>query len=132
MREMAVNPTGTQAENDQAATGHTVVNKVADGSAADPNTPPWLQALPANVTLPVITGTATVGSTLQCSTGSWNYPGMAYAYQWLRAGANIAGATASSYVVVTADKTFAISCTVTATNAKGSTPATSAATAAVP
>jgi hypothetical protein len=129
---MAVNPTGTQAENDLAATGHTVVSKVADGSPLDPNTPSWLQALPANLTLPVVTGSATVGSTLQCSTGSWNYGGLTYAYQWLRAGANIAGATSSSYVVVTADKTNALSCTVMATNAKGSTPATSAATAVVP
>jgi hypothetical protein len=129
---MAVNPTGTQAENDAAAVGNTVVSKVADGSPADPNTPPWMQALPANVTLPIVTGSATVGSTLQCSTGSWNYSGLAYAFQWLRAGANIAGATSSSYVVVTADKTNVLSCKVTATNAKGSTPATSAATAVVP
>jgi hypothetical protein len=129
---MAVNPTGTQAENDLAATGHTVVSKVADGSALDPNTPPWMQALPANVTLPIVTGSATVGSTLQCSTGAWNYGGLAYAFQWLRAGTAISGATASSYTVVTADKTNALSCTVTATNAKGSTPATSAATATVP
>jgi hypothetical protein len=129
---MAVNPTGTQAENDQAATGHTVVAKVADGSPLDPNTPAWQQGLPANVTLPVITGSATVGSTLQCSTGAWNYGGLAYVFQWLRAGVNISGATSSSYVVVTADKTNALSCAVTATNSKGSTPATSAATAVVP
>jgi hypothetical protein len=129
---MAVNPTGTQAENDQAATGHTVVAKVADGSPLDPNTPAWQQGLPANVTLPVITGTATVGSTLHCSTGSWNYSGLAYTYQWLRAGANIAGATANNYTVTTPDKTFTLSCAVTATNAKGSVSATSAATGVVP
>jgi hypothetical protein len=129
---MAVNPTGTQAENDQAATGHTVINKVADGSPADPNTPPFLQGLPANVTLPVVTGTATVGSTLQCSTGAWNYGNLSFTYQWLRAGANIAGATANNYTVIVADKTNALSCTVTATGAKGQTSATSTATATVP
>jgi hypothetical protein len=129
---MAVNPTGTQAENDAAATGNTVVNKVADGSPADPNTPPWMQGLPANLTLPVITGTVTVGSVLQCSTGTWNYSGMSYAFQWLRAGASIAGATSSTYTIITADKTNSISCRVTATSGKGSTPATSAATGVVP
>jgi hypothetical protein len=129
---MAINPTATQAENDQAALGHTVVSKVADGSAADPNTPPWLQGAPANVALPVVSGSAVVGSTLQCSTGAWNYSGLAYSYQWQRAAAPISGATSKSYTVVTADKTNALSCKVTATSSKGSASATSAATAAVP
>jgi hypothetical protein len=127
-------PTATQSENDLAATGHTVVSKVADGSPVDPNTPFWAQTIPANVSLPVITGATppVVGTLLQCSRGAWNYNGLTYAYQWLRTGAAIPGATSSSYTTVTADKTFALSCTVTATNAKGSTPATSAATALVP
>jgi hypothetical protein len=129
---MAINPTATQAENDAAAHGSTVINKVADGSAADPHTPPWLQGAPANVSPPIVTGSATVGSTLQCSTGSWNYSGLAFSYQWLRAAAPISGATSKSYTVVTADKTNALSCTVTATSSKGATPATSAATTAVP
>jgi hypothetical protein len=131
---MAVNPTGTQAENDAAAAGNTVINKAADGSPVDPNTPPWLQSIPSNVSLPVITGAnpPVVGTLLQCSTGVWHYQGLAFTYQWLRTGAAIPGATSSSYTTVTADKTFAISCTVTATNPKGSTPATSAATATVP
>jgi hypothetical protein len=110
------------------------MNKTADGSPVDPNTPPFSQALPVNVTLPVVTGPSppVVGSTLQSSPGVWNYNGLKLAYQWLRASSPIAGATGTSYTTVTADKTNTISCMVTATNAKGTTPATSAATVAVP
>ena len=83
------------------------------------STPPVLSAGPT------ITGTPTVGSTLTCSQGTWFNSPTSYAYQWLRDGANIAGATASTYVVVAGDLGHAISCKVTATNAFGSTPATS-------
>jgi hypothetical protein len=128
-----VQPTATQAENDQAVQGHTVLNKVADGSPLDPYTQPWLQPAPVNNSLPVITGAnpPVVGTNLSCSTGAWSFAA-SYAYQWLRTGTPIAGATNSTYTTVTADKTFAMSCRVTATNTKGSTPATSAATALVP
>jgi hypothetical protein len=124
-------PTGTQNENDQARLGHTVNNKAADGSPLDPNTPPWAQTAPVNNTPPAITGTATVGNTLTCSTGAWTFGG-GYTYQWKRGGTNIAGATTASHLVVVGDKTFALTCTVTATNTKGSASATSAATAVVP
>jgi hypothetical protein len=124
-------PTLTQAEVDAAMLGAGTTSHTSDGSPLDPNTPPWLQPVPANTAVPVISGTATVGSTLTCSTGTWNFAS-SYAYQWLRAGTPIAGATSSSYVPVTADKTNALSCRVTATSSKGSTPATSAPTAVVP
>jgi hypothetical protein len=128
---MAVHPTGSQSENDQAAMGHTVINKTPDGSPLDPNTPPWAQPAPTNTTPPAITGTAAVGNVLTCNKGVWSFAA-SYAYQWKRGGTNIAGATSATYTVVTADKTFALTCTVTATNTKGSTPVTSAATVAVP
>jgi hypothetical protein len=124
-------PTATQAENDLAAHGQTVMHKVADGSPLDPNTPMWNQPAPINNTLPAITGTAAVGNVLTCSTGEWSFA-KTYAYQWKRGGTNIGGGTSASYTVVTADKTFALTCTVTAINQKGPTSATSAATAAVP
>lgn len=126
-------PTATQAENDLAMLGQTVMNKTADGSPLDPNTMPWLQPNPINNTLPAISGASppVVGTPLTCSTGSWTFAN-SFTYAWLRAGTPIAGATASSYTTVIADKTFAISCRVTATNTKGSTTATSAATVAVP
>ena len=74
---------------------------------------------------PVVTGTAAVGQTLSCDKGVWFNAPTSYTYQWLRDGANIAGATVSTYVVVAGDLGHAISCKVTATNANGSAPATS-------
>lgn len=83
------------------------------------NTPPILSGAP------VVTGIAAVGQTLACDHGLWYGAPTGYAYQWLRDGANIGGATSATYVVVSGDLTHAISCKVTATNANGSTPATS-------
>jgi hypothetical protein len=57
---------------------------------------------------------------------------MSFAYQWNRAGTPISGATASTYVPVSADVGNTLTISVTATNGAGpSAPATSAATAAV-
>jgi hypothetical protein len=87
---------------------------------------------PANTSAPAVTGTATVGSTLTVTNGNWNYVPTNYAYQWMRGVTPISGATSSTYVIATADKTYALSCVVTATNAAGSTPISSNATAAIP
>lgn len=88
---------------------------------------------PVNTVLPAISGTPAVGNTLQVSNGTWNGSPTGYSYQWLRCDASgnncgsLSGATASSYVVVTADAGLTLRCTVTASNAGGSTPARSAA-----
>lgn len=87
---------------------------------------------PANTVLPAITGTAKAGQTLSCSTGTWTGTApISYAYQWKADGANISGATASSYLLTASEVGKVITCTVTATNAAGNVSATSAATAAV-
>ena len=84
------------------------------------NAPPVLSASP------VVTGSPAVGQTLSCSQGVWFNPApTSYTYQWLRDGTVISGATSSTYVVVSGDLGHSISCTVTATNTHGSTPATS-------
>ncbi|RWN35778.1 hypothetical protein [Mesorhizobium sp.] len=88
-------------------------------------------AVPANTVAPAITGNALVGSTLTCSTGTWSGGGsQTYAYQWKSAGSNV-GSNQNTYVPVTGDVGNTITCTLTATNAAGSTPATSNATAAI-
>jgi hypothetical protein len=72
----------------------------------------------ANVSAPVISGTAQEGQTVTCSTGTWSgTTPITYAYKWKRNGSNIAGATSSSYTLVTADVGQSIKCEVTATNA---------------
>jgi hypothetical protein len=72
---------------------------------------------PVNLTAPTISGTAAVGQTLSVSTGTWSHTISSYAYQWQRAGANIAAATSSSYTLVSADVSNVIRCSVTATSA---------------
>jgi hypothetical protein len=72
---------------------------------------------PANTVAPVASGTVRVGESLSCTTGTWTgTPTPTYAYQWRRDGADIGGATSSTYTVVTADMDAEIDCVVTATN----------------
>lgn len=102
----------------------------AVSAATGPITPAL--AAPVNTALPTITGTAQVGETLTSTTGTWTgNPTPTYARQWKADGANIAGATAPTYVPVVGDVGKAITVTVTAANSVGNANATSAATAAV-
>jgi hypothetical protein len=95
-------------------------------------TPTLTPTAPTNNTLPLVTGTPTVGQTLNSTTGTWSgYPAPAYSYQWIRGVATNVGTNSSSYTLVDADYNNTIKCTVTATNGAGSASATSAATAAV-
>jgi len=89
---------------------------------------------PVNTSLPTISGPASVGQSLQASTGAWT--GLAangFGYQWSRCNAggagcaSIPGATGQSYGVGQADLGTALRVTVTASNATGSTNAVSAA-----
>ena len=79
---------------------------------------------PVNSVAPALSGTAQEGQTLTCSTGTWSGT-PTYSYQWKRNGSNIGSATNSTYVLVTADVGQSIKCTVTATNALGSSNADS-------
>jgi hypothetical protein len=82
--------------------------------------------VPANTVLPVISGSTAVGQTLTTTNGTWTgFPAPGFTYQWKRGGANISGATASSYLLVSADSGAMITVTVTATNTAGSASATS-------
>jgi hypothetical protein len=80
---------------------------------------------PGNSTRPVVSGSPVVGEALGCSDGVWTGGPTGFMYEWNRDGVPIVGAATSAYVVADADKGHALTCTVTAMNAGGSTSATS-------
>ncbi len=86
---------------------------------------------PLNTLAPAVTGTATNGQTLSCSTGTWagSVP-ITYTYQWKRGVTNV-GTNSSTYVLVDADVGSAMSCVVTGTNSVGNSSGTSNSTSAV-
>ena len=79
---------------------------------------------PVNTVLPVVSGTTYVGDLLTTTNGTWSGSPTSFSYQWKRGATNI-GTNANTYTLVTADANTNITCVVTATNAGGSTPATS-------
>ena len=81
-------------------------------------------AAPVNTVLPNVTGVVIVGDILTTDDGSWINSPTSYSYQWKRGATNI-GTNANTYTLVNADAGQSITCVVTATNAGGSTPATS-------
>lgn len=92
---------------------------------------PVLLKRPSGTSVPTISGGTSAGSTLSCSRGSWAsdlLPAFLYrapqsiAYQWSLNGADIAGATASSYM---ASAPGSYACRVTAANLAGSSTQTS-------
>ncbi len=104
----------------------------SDGASVKANTPPTIVS-PAPATLapvppaagPTVSvttpagGGLTVGNTLTCATGTWTGSGISFSFKWLRNGAEIGGATTSTYTLVAADNQTGIQCEVTATNAGG-------------
>jgi hypothetical protein len=82
---------------------------------------------PHNRELPEISGTPEVGQTLSVSDGSWGgTPEITFAYQWLRDGDPIDGATLAEYALVEDDGGHNIACAVTASNPVGQTTVTAA------
>lgn len=109
----------------------TATNASGSLSATTPPTASVTQA-PANTVAPAISGTAQVGQTLTCSTGTWTgTPAPTFAFQWLKGGAAISGATGAAYVPVAGDVGGVITCRVTGTNSVSSVPVVTAPTAAV-
>jgi hypothetical protein len=95
-------------------------------------TPTLTPVAPANYALPEVTGTTTVGQSLNCSTGGWSgYPVPNYDYQWIRGAATNVGTNSSSYTLVDLDYNDTVKCTVKATNSAGNASATSASTATI-
>ena len=76
---------------------------------------------PTNTVPPVISGTAERGETLTSTTGTWTGTGtITFAYQWTRNGADISGATSSTYTLVADDDNADMVCKITATDDEGS------------
>jgi hypothetical protein len=95
-------------------------------------------AVPASTAAPAVSGTAQEGQTLTASNGTWKGTNpITFTYQWLRcdaAGGNcgsIAGATGQTYKLTSADVGHTVRVNVTGKNARGSSTATSDATAVV-
>ena len=88
----------------------------------------YMHSSPAvNISPPVISGSAVVGSTLTTTNGIWNgFPTLTFTYQWYRGGTTpISGATNNTYLTQIADVGQAITCRVTGTNTNSSSVAIS-------
>ncbi len=117
-----------EARNSSGNTTVTSVPTAVIGSSAK---------APVNKSAPTISGTAAVGQVLTLKIGEWKESPTSYRYQWLRCDANgngcavIAGAVGLTWRVLPASVGHRIRARVTASNAGGSTPATSAPTQVV-
>ena len=130
-------PTPTQEENDKLALGLLHPDdKAPDGSPVIPSLAAQNALFevkagpPINRDVPMISGTAAVGSTLNCTMGNWTGEPTSYTYQWKRGTTN--RGTGASYTVVAADAGGSLTCVVTATNAAGSTAAPPSNAIAIP
>lgn len=92
---------------------------------------------PAYLGPPTIWGGAQEGQTLGATTGSWGESPTSFAYAWSKCAKDgssctaITGATAATYAATSTDVNHTVRVTVTATNAGGSSQATSAPSAVI-
>jgi Subtilase family len=130
----------TLAAADQGATVRLVVTAHASTLIASATSaavgPVGASGAPVKTGAPGIAGVAQVGQTLTGNPGSWQFA-TGYTYSWLRCGAGatqcapIAGATATTYRLASADAGSYLAFRVTASNGTGSATATSGLTAQV-
>jgi hypothetical protein len=101
---MSVRVTGSKA-------GYTTVARTSAGTAK------VLAAVAVSGPVPSVSGTVRVGQTLTAKPGAWLPAPVALAYQWLRNGKAVAGATKSTYMLVAADLGAVMSVRVTGSKA---------------
>jgi hypothetical protein len=120
-----------------AVTANNASGSATAASGASAAVTVAIPAAPGNTALPAISGSTVEGQTLKTSNGSWSRSPTSFAYQWQRCNSSgaectaISGAAESTYGVKSADVGHTLRVVVTATNAGGSTPATSGQTATV-
>ena len=139
----ATAPTYTLTNGDLASTLRvTVSGRNELGTATSTSNPTGivtgLPGAPVPTAPPVVEGIVGPGATLTATTGTWTGAPTTFAYQWRRctpttsACVDVAGATASTYTLTSADTGSALRVLVVATNASGSGGALSAPTAPAP
>jgi len=102
---------------DTATAGvYTLVYSVQDaaGNTSTATRIVTVAAVLTQVTAPSISGAARVGVTLTADAGTWTPAATSAAYQWLRNGQPIDGATSATYLTVAADAGTAVTVRVTA------------------
>lgn len=125
-----ISPSSGVAQNFTNPVNYTVT--ASDSSTQDYVVTVMAEAVPVNTAVPTISGTATVGSMLTATTGTWTgWPTPTFTYQWQRGTSNISGATNSTYTAQSADAGSTLRVVVTGTNSVGNATGTSANTSAV-
>ncbi|MGO9760470.1 MAG: hypothetical protein ACLP1Q_04320, partial [Solirubrobacteraceae bacterium] len=116
----------------------TATNAAGEASAVSTQTTTVAASAPANTALPVVSGEAKDERTLSASTGTWaGSPTITYGYQWESCNTSgegcsgISGATSATYAIGHEEVGHTIRAKVTATNAAGEVPASSAQTTTV-
>ena len=116
------------------AAGSASATSARTGTVSGPIVPPPPPTPPVNTAPPTISGSATEGSTLNTSTGTWTNTPTSYSYQWQRCNTGACqniGTPTSTYLLDSSDVGSTVRVSVTAGNASGSGSATSAPTGPV-
>jgi hypothetical protein len=95
--------------------GHRARNFYGDPYVSGAYAPP-VNGSPVNTAIPVISGSPTVGKTLQASTGTWSGLPTSFVYRWFQNGVPIIGAVSQSYVMTVGDAGKAITVGVEGVN----------------
>lgn len=104
-------PTPTQAEADEI--------KLATEGHDEDASPPQVVDVPAVTVGGSVVASCAVGDTLACTMGNWDHVPTGYAYSWLAGSATVGDGP--SYTAQPGDAGQSLSCSVTASNAVGST-----------
>ncbi|HEX2057955.1 MAG TPA: CAP domain-containing protein [Actinomycetota bacterium] len=105
----------TVPRGDDPFTYHVAVTGITGGTATSHEYDVHLFSPPLSlVTPPAISGKTRVGKTLRVDRGTWTPDPDTFDYQWLRAGAEVEGATGDTYRLTRRDKGKRISVLVTA------------------